>query len=163
MTNYGKANDKELIRDFWYQDDRRTESACFDLEEAAHVGLGSDREKNGQLTAEQFGEKMEKIRRAQKTFGEDKERGFEAKVIGKLNVATTSRHADFFPMLTFQMCEDELKLLAAQQNLQTEGGESFNVPLVGLSLNETVRQCLIHNMGKKAEKLRTDFKIPDKR
>lgn len=62
-----------------------------------------------------------------------------------------------------QMCEDELKLLAAQQSLQTEGGESFNIPLVGLSLNETVRQCLIHNMGKKAEKLRTDFKIPDKR
>ena len=81
LTNYGKANDKELIRDFWYQDDRRTESACFDLEEAAQIGL-DNREKNGQLTAEQFSEKMEKIRKAQKTFGEDKERGFEAKVRG---------------------------------------------------------------------------------
>lgn len=60
------------------------------------------------------------------------------------------------------MCEDQLKLLAAQQSLQTEG-EAFNVPIVGLSLNETVRQCLIHGMAKKAEKLRTDFKIPDKR
>lgn len=81
LTNYGKVNDKELINGFWYQDDRRTESACFDLEEAARVGLvPAEREKNGQLTAEQFSEKMEKIRRAQKTFGEDKERGFEAKV-----------------------------------------------------------------------------------
>ena len=32
------------------------------------------------LSAEQFGEKMERIRSAQKIFGEDKDRGFEAKV-----------------------------------------------------------------------------------
>lgn len=68
-------NDKELIKDFWYQDDRRTESACFDLEEASYIGIDKK-----QLTAEQFGEKMEKIRKASKTFGEDKERSFEAKV-----------------------------------------------------------------------------------
>lgn len=61
------------------------------------------------------------------------------------------------------MCDDQLKLLAAQQSLQTEGGDAFNVPIVGLSLNETIRQCLIHGMGKKAEKLRADFKVPDKR
>lgn len=80
LTNYGKTNDKELIRDFWYQDDRRTESACFDFEEAALIGINDSKEKKEHLTPEQFGEKMEKIRRAQKTFGEDKERSFEAKV-----------------------------------------------------------------------------------
>jgi hypothetical protein len=81
LTNYGKKYDKELIKDFWYQDDRRTESATFDLEQAALIGSDiSTREKNGQLTPEQFSDKMERIRKAMKTFGEDKERGFETKV-----------------------------------------------------------------------------------
>lgn len=30
-------------------------------------------------------------------------------------------------------------------------------------MNETIRQCLVHGWGKKAEKLRADFKVPDKR
>lgn len=80
LTNYGKKNDKELIRDFWYQDDRRSESACFDLEEASYIGLNNGNKNSGQLNPDQFSEKMEKIRRAQKTFSEDKERGFEARV-----------------------------------------------------------------------------------
>jgi hypothetical protein len=86
LTNYGKAYDKELVKDFWFQDDRRTESACFDLEQAAALtGNNQSQSSNAAgsteiLSAEHFGEKMEKIRSAQKTFGEDKERGFEAKV-----------------------------------------------------------------------------------
>lgn len=101
LANYGRRYDRELIRDYWYQDDRRTESACFDLEEAARIGVAmpgaaaivgappgaapgsasadtaASREA---LTAEQFGERMDKVRSAMKTFGEDKERGFEARV-----------------------------------------------------------------------------------
>lgn len=61
------------------------------------------------------------------------------------------------------MCDEQLRLLAFQQSLQTEAGDTSSVPFVGLSLNETVRQCLIHNWGKKAEKLRGEFKMPDKR
>ena len=30
-------------------------------------------------------------------------------------------------------------------------------------MNETIRQLLFRNMSKKAEKLRSDFKVPDKR
>lgn len=85
LANYGKKYDKELIRDFWYQDDRRTERACFDLEEAAQVQAVARREGGGGgeiLSAENFGSMMDKVRNAQKTFGEDKERGFEAKVSG---------------------------------------------------------------------------------
>jgi len=92
LTNYGKSNDKELIKDFWYQDDRRTESACFDLEEASFIGIDT-RDQNGHyqlLTAEQFGEKMDKIRKASKTFAEDKERTFEAKVSERLNLCMVS-------------------------------------------------------------------------
>ena len=37
------------------------------------------------------------------------------------------------------------------------------MPFVGLSLNETIRQCLVQNWPKKAEKLRSEWKVPDKR
>ena len=101
LANYGRRYDRELIRDYWYQDDRRTESACFDLEEAARIGVAvpgaaaiagappgaAPKDANAApaagkeaLTAEQFGERMDKVRSAMKTFGEDKERGFEARV-----------------------------------------------------------------------------------
>ena len=66
-------------------------------------------------------------------------------------------------MICCQTCEDQLDLLASQQSLQTEAGSSFSLPLVGLSLNETVRQCLINNWAKKADKLRTTFEISDRR
>lgn len=67
------------------------------------------------------------------------------------------------PISCTQTCDDQLELLAFQQSLQSEAGPSFAVPLVGLSLNETVRQCLVNNWPKKADKLRASFKIPDRR
>lgn len=83
LTTYCKKYDQDLIRDFWYQDDRRVERACFDLEEAAAVKAASAK-KTGRtdetLSPEEFGTIMDKVRSAQKTFGEDKERSFESKV-----------------------------------------------------------------------------------
>jgi hypothetical protein len=63
---YARKHDVELLRDFYYQDDRRTESACLALRES--------------LAAADFGDRMAKIRSGLKSFNEDKERGFEAKV-----------------------------------------------------------------------------------
>jgi hypothetical protein len=56
---------KKVLRDFYYVDDRRWEMACLELDES------HERE---------FGEKVEKVRRAGKCFAEDKQFGFEAKV-----------------------------------------------------------------------------------
>jgi hypothetical protein len=59
------------------------------------------------------------------------------------------------------MVDDELRLLAFQQNLEREsdGRKSF----VGLSVNETIRQCIVTGWSKKADKIKTDWKVPDKR
>lgn len=65
---YARAEDRELLRDFYYQDDRRTESAVLSLEEA---------ERETDMT-----ERVFKIKEAQKLFGEDKDRALEAKVSG---------------------------------------------------------------------------------
>ncbi|PWN47072.1 hypothetical protein IE53DRAFT_336028 [Violaceomyces palustris] len=124
---YAREQDRELLRDFYYQDDRRTESALLALSEAREAG-GDDG----------LAEKIFKMKEAMKLFSEDKERVLEAKLV-----------------------EEQIKLLAFQQALEKEDGG--RTKLTGLSLNETMRQCLMRNMAKKAEKLRSDFKVPEKR
>lgn len=58
------------------------------------------------------------------------------------------------------MIEDQLKLLAMQQSLEQEAaGKSF----LGLSVNETIRACILAGLSKKADKIKSDFKVPDKR
>lgn len=44
-----------------------------------------------------------------------------------------------------------------QQTLEKDGDGQR--PFVGLSLNETLRQCIIAGWAKKADKLRSDFKV----
>jgi hypothetical protein len=63
---YAREGDRRLLRDFYYQDDRRTENATLEMHEAAEA---TDPE-----------ERVAKLRGAAKAFGEDKERSFEAKV-----------------------------------------------------------------------------------
>ena len=55
-----------MLREFYYSDDRRVESATLLLEEAAGM-----MDQNAKITA---------IKAAQKFFSEDKDRTFEAKV-----------------------------------------------------------------------------------
>jgi hypothetical protein len=124
LEAYAREEDIELLKDFYYQDDRRTESALLVLEEARGK--------------EDLAAKITLIKDAHRLFSEDKERGVEA------------RFADEYS-----------KLLAFQSALEKE--EGGRVSFVGLSINETIRQCLIKNMSKKAEKVRTDWKVPDKR
>lgn len=63
---YAKQEDIELLKDFYFQDDRRTESALLALERA---------KAETDLT-----EKVRFIKDAQRLFGEEKDRGLEAKV-----------------------------------------------------------------------------------
>jgi hypothetical protein len=62
---YAHDSDRKLLRDFYYVDDRRWESAILELEESLDC---------------EFGEKVEKVRKAGKRFAEDKEYGWESKV-----------------------------------------------------------------------------------
>lgn len=60
------------------------------------------------------------------------------------------------------MVDDQVRLLVLQQQLEQEHAASGRT-FVGASVNETVRQCLLAGLEKKAEKVRSDFKVPDKR
>jgi hypothetical protein len=63
---YARDNDRQLLRDFYYQDDRRTENATLEMEEAG-----------ASVTVE---ERIEHLKASQKFFSEHKDRGFEAKM-----------------------------------------------------------------------------------
>ncbi|CAK9781051.1 putative vacuole organization and biogenesis-related protein [Cutaneotrichosporon oleaginosum] len=121
---YARENDRQLLRDFYYQDDRRTETAVLDMEEA------------GQATT--VGERVELLRAASKSFGEHKDRAFEAK-----------------------QADDAAKLLALQAQYEKE--LEFKFAFLGLSVSETISRLLVEGLGKRAEHVRSTFKVPDKR
>ncbi|KAI0266050.1 vacuolar assembling/sorting protein VPS16 [Gloeopeniophorella convolvens] len=121
---YAREQNPEMLRDFYYSDDRRVESAVLCLEEARRM-----QDPTSKITS---------IKSAQKFFSEDRERAFEAK-----------------------MTDEYSKLLAFQQTLEKEASE--RIEFFGLSVDETIKKCLLNGMSKRADKLKSDFKVPDKR
>ncbi|CAG8453383.1 779_t:CDS:10 [Ambispora leptoticha] len=82
-------------------------------------------------------ERIDKLKVALKLYQDDKDHAFEAKAI-----------------------EENIKLLQKQSQLEKEiSGQQF----VGLSLSETVHKCIMAKESSKADKLKSDFKISDKR
>ncbi|KAH7345376.1 vacuolar assembling/sorting protein VPS16 [Rhizoctonia solani] len=121
---YAREQDRELLRDFYYQDDKRVASALLALDDARTAKVADNR--------------VELVRAAAKFFGEDRERGWEAKAM-----------------------DDSVRLLTFQQQLEKD--LEGRVEVVGLSVNATIRVCLMNGQPKKAEKVRGDWKVPDKR
>ncbi|CAE6405530.1 unnamed protein product [Rhizoctonia solani] len=121
---YAREQDRELLRDFYYQDDKRVASALLALDDARTAKVADNR--------------IELVRAAAKFFGEDRERGWEAKAM-----------------------DDSVRLLTFQQQLEKD--LEGRVEVVGLSVNATIRVCLLNGQPKKAEKVRGDWKVPDKR
>ncbi|KZT04540.1 vacuolar protein sorting-associated protein 16 [Laetiporus sulphureus 93-53] len=121
---YAREQNRDMLRDFYYSDDRRVESAVLCLEEAATMMDPSSR--------------ISSIKAAHKFFSEDKERSFEAK-----------------------MMDEYTRLLTTQQQLEKES--DGKIAFFGLSVNETIRTCLINGMIKRTDKLKSEFKVPDKR
>ncbi|TFY64524.1 hypothetical protein EVJ58_g2580 [Rhodofomes roseus] len=99
---YAREQNREMLRDFYYSDDRRVESAVLCLEEAAAM-----QDPNSKMT------------------------------------------------------DEYARLLAAQQQLEKES--DGKISFFGQSVNDTIRTCLINGMAKRADKLKADFKVPDKR
>ena len=59
------------------------------------------------------------------------------------------------------MMDESARLLAFQQILEkdTDGKVTF----FGLSINDTIIKCITSGLPKRADKLRADWKVPDKR
>ena len=68
---------------------------------------------------------------------------------------------DLYLMRSFQMTDESAKLLSTQQQLEKEA--DGKIAFFGLSVNETIRTLLLNGMTKRADKMKSDFKLPDKR
>ncbi|KAI9491794.1 Vps16, C-terminal region-domain-containing protein [Zychaea mexicana] len=119
---YCKQQDKELLKDFYYQDDRRVESANVILLE----GFEQD----------DIAERISNLKIASKTYQDDKDRAFEAKAT-----------------------DEGIKLLQMQQQLEKDTHQ----PFTGLSVSETIYKCTVLGQQNKASKVKSEFKVPDKR
>ena len=57
--------------------------------------------------------------------------------------------------------DESVRLLTLQEQLEKEC--DGKVTFFGLSVNETIKMCTMNGMSKRADKIKTDFKVPDKR
>ncbi|KAJ3980946.1 Vps16, C-terminal region-domain-containing protein [Lentinula detonsa] len=121
---YAREQDRDMLRDFYYSDDRQVESAVLALEEASRM-----QDPSARMTA---------VKSAQKFFSEDKDRSFEAKIMDEFS-----------------------RLLALQQQLEAEA--DGKVAFFNQSVTGTIRTCIVNGMLKRADKIKSDFKVPDKR
>jgi vacuolar protein sorting-associated protein 16 len=60
-----------------------------------------------------------------------------------------------------KMMDEYSRLLAFQQTLEKETTDK--IEFIGLSVDETIKKCLLNGMSKRADKVKSDFKVPDKR
>lgn len=82
---YAREQNREMLRDFYYSDDRRVESAVLCLEEAAQTAVGLCSGALGRTgrrppNLQDPVSKINSVKAAQKFFSEDKDRSFEARV-----------------------------------------------------------------------------------
>lgn len=59
------------------------------------------------------------------------------------------------------MAEEAHRLLQLQSTMEKELDGKYS--LVGLSVNDMMHHLMLIGLGKRAEKVRSDFKVPDKR
>lgn len=58
------------------------------------------------------------------------------------------------------MTDEHVRLLTLQQQFEKENN---SVSFIGKSVNDTITTCLLNGMAKRADKVKSDFKVPDKR
>lgn len=117
-----KETDSKLLRDFYYQDDKRFESAQLLLAQSF---------KEADLEA-----KLESLKDVQKTFQEYKDKAFESKAV-----------------------EEQMKLLKLQEQLETDYDHTF----IGQTVSETISTLLGMAQNSRANKVKDEFKVPEKR
>ena len=113
---------------------------------------------------------MEHLQKSAKFFGEHKDRQFEAKVskpfLDPLTSLLPNYHFTSAPIKDQradlgQMAEDAKRLLALQLSYERELEHKFL--FAGQSVNDFIFTLLAEGFGKRAEKVRADWRVPDKR
>ncbi|KAK6333400.1 hypothetical protein TWF718_011212 [Orbilia javanica] len=115
--------DTELLKDLYYQDDRKSDGANVILRES--------------LMQENFTTRIDKLKLASKLLKDSKEHALDSSAL-----------------------EESIKLLTIQESLERD---VFEETFVGLSLNDTIFKLTRLGFHPRANKIRSEFKMPDKR
>ncbi|KZF26620.1 vacuolar protein sorting-associated protein [Xylona heveae TC161] len=121
VESSARAQDWELLKDLYYQDDRRLDGSDLLISEA--------------LKVEDMNSRFDKLKMAQKLLQDSKEHTFQIKAM------------------------DEAQRLLKMQDAFDKDVES---DLTGLSVNETIFQLTKLGHMKRAQKVQSEFKVPDK-
>ncbi|PWN25197.1 hypothetical protein BDZ90DRAFT_234397 [Jaminaea rosea] len=122
---YARDFDPDLLRDLYFTDDRRLDSAILDLEFST--------------TSSDLPARQSHLSSASKLLSEDKAHSTDSKLV-----------------------DEASRLLAFQAQLEKEDGGTGRTPWAGLSLHATLRHLFVRQWPKKAEKLRSDFKVSER-
>ncbi|KAL8648415.1 MAG: hypothetical protein Q9226_006002 [Calogaya cf. arnoldii] len=123
VESSAKGQDQELLKDLYYQDDRRLDGANLLFGEALNQTVPQT--------------KADKLKLAAKLLGDSKD-------------PTSTLHSRSY--------NEAQALIRVQASLDHD----FDAHYSGLSLNETVLRLIRNGYGKRAAKLQSDFKIPEK-
>ncbi|KAJ2840805.1 Vacuolar protein [Coemansia sp. 'formosensis'] len=82
-----------------------------------------------------------------------------AKLVANLKVALKILHNDKARALESAALDTHIRLVQVQRQMEQE----LDTTVVGLPLNETLAQCLLKGNYARGTKLRTEFKIPERR
>ncbi|KAJ3135793.1 hypothetical protein HK100_002286 [Physocladia obscura] len=136
VEGYARSmQDMQLLKDFYYQDDRRVDMARVLIGEAFEVS--------------QFNSRVSKLKDAARLFLEAGGKG-----VGS-NGGSGSSGGGF----EAKVIEDHIKLIGSQITLEKDTGEVF----CNLSISETIYKLLILGYTNNAAKLKSDLKVPDRR
>lgn len=127
--------DKELLKDLYYQDDRRLDGADLLISEA--------------LLQTDTTTRIDKLKSAGKLLQDSKEFAFHSKTIDE-----TQR------LLKLQ--EQFEKDLSRDRDRDTESTTPSRLGLVGTSVNDTILKLIIEGHYKRAQKVMSEFKVPEK-
>ncbi|KAI4261985.1 MAG: hypothetical protein L6R42_002833 [Xanthoria sp. 1 TBL-2021] len=123
VESSAKGQDQELLKDLYYQDDRRLDGANLLFGEALNQTVPQT--------------KADKLKLAAKLLGDSKD-------------PTSSLYSRSYT--------EAQALIRVQASLDHD----FDAHYSGLSLNETILRLIKNGYGKRAAKLQSDFKIPEK-
>ncbi|KAF3930538.1 hypothetical protein ABW19_dt0202508 [Dactylella cylindrospora] len=118
-----RNHDTELLKDLYYQDDRKTDGANVILRES--------------LAQENFTTRTDKLKLASRLLKDSKDHLVEATAL-----------------------EESIRLLTIQESLERD---IFEETFIGLSVNDTIFKLTRLGFHPRANRIRSDFKVPDKR
>ena len=139
FLRYCREQNPQLLKDFFFQDDRKSESALSIVQEA--------------LQTESPQERMELFKAASSLLGEHKKYAFESKVCLQF----------FYWILILTSSAKTLSEQVKFEERQQIMFKNLNRPVLSSSINGTIVELLTEGNLKMAEKLKTDLKLSEKR